>query len=445
MSEGAGMPPVSFAEASRIWLKVGLISFGGPAGQIALMHRILVDERGWLKERQFLTALNYCMLLPGPEAQQLATYAGWLMHGIRGGLVAGTLFVLPGALVLLVLSAIYALYGETGLVAGLFYGVKAAVLAIVVEALLRIARRILKAPPLFAIAAAAFILIFFFAVPFPAIVLGAGLFGYLLGRRYPESFAAGHEAPADASPDGANPSWRRALTLVGVFGLAWFGPLAAIALWTGGESVFLAEGLFFSKMAVVTFGGAYAVLAYVAQQAVENYGWLQPGEMLDGLGLAETTPGPLILVLQFVGFVAAFRHATGFDPLIAGLLGAVITLWVTFVPCFLWIFLGAPYIERIGHNRALGAALSAITAAVVGVVLNLAVWFALHVVFSIVDETAIGPLRLFVPDPASLDPAALALVAIALVAAFRLHFGLLPLLVMMAGLGLGLHLLGFVG
>jgi chromate transporter len=353
--------------------------------------------------------------------------------------------VLPGALVLLALSAIYALYGETGLVAGIFYGIKAAVLAIVVEALLRIARRILKARLLFAVAAAAFILIFFLAVPFPAIVLGAGLLGYIGGRRYPEIFAAGHEAPADAGPGGTNPSWRRALTLLVVFALAWFGPLAAIALWTGGESVFLAEGLFFSKMAVVTFGGAYAVLAYVAQQAVENYGWLQPGEMLDGLGLAETTPGPLILVLQFVGFLAAFRHATGFDPLIAGLLGAAITLWVTFVPCFLWIFLGAPYIERIGHNRALGAALSAITAAVVGVVLNLAVWFALHVVFSSVAETAIGPLRLFVPDLASLDTAALALVAIALVAAFRLHLGLLPLLAMMAGLGLGLHLLGIAG
>jgi len=446
MKELSAKPPVSFAEASRIWLKVGLISFGGPAGQIALMHRILVEERGWLKERQFLTALNYCMLLPGPEAQQLATYSGWLMHGIRGGLTAGTLFVLPGALVLLVLSAIYALYGETGLVAGLFYGVKAAVLAIVVEALLRIARRILKAPLLFAIAAAAFILIFFLAVPFPAIVLGAGLFGYFVGRLYPESLAAsGEDSAVQTGPTGANPSWRRAVTLVGLFGLAWFGPLAAIALWAGRDSVFLVEGLFFSKMAVVTFGGAYAVLAYVAQQAVESYAWLEPGEMLDGLGLAETTPGPLILVLQFVGFVAAFRHATGFDPLIAGLLGAGITLWVTFVPCFLWIFLGAPYIERIGHNRALAAALSAITAAVVGVVLNLAVWFALHVVFSSVAETAIGPLRLFVPDPASLDPAALALALVALIAAFRLHLGLLPLLAMMAGLGLGLHLLGLAG
>ena len=446
MNKGNGHKSVSFAEASRVWLKIGLIGFGGPAGQISLLHRILVEERGWLKERQFLTALNYCMLLPGPEAQQLATYSGWLLHGIRGGLVAGTLFVLPGALVLLVLSAVYALYGETGLVAGLFFGIKAAVLAIVIEALIRIARRILKAPLLFAVAGVAFVLIFFLAVPFPAIVLGAGLFGYAAGQRFPESFAAGgQEMSTDAAPSGADPSWQRALALLLVFGLAWFAPLAAIALWAGTGSVFLAEGLFFSKMAVVTFGGAYAVLAYVAQQAVENYAWLAPGEMLDGLGLAETTPGPLILVLQFVGFLAAYRHAIGIDPLLAGLLGAGLTLWVTFVPCFLWIFLGAPYVERIGSNRALGAALSAITAAVVGVILNLAVWFALHVIFERVAETGLGPLRLFVPELASLNWAALVLALVAMLAAFRFHLGLLPLLAMMAGLGLALHFAGLAG
>lgn len=430
---------MAFAEALGVWARIGLVNFGGPAAQIALMHRVLVEEKGWLGERRFLNALNYCMLLPGPEAQQLATYAGWLLHGVRGGLVAGTLFVLPGAAVLLLLSAVYALYGGTGPVAGLFFGIKAAVLVIVVEALIRLARRILDAWPLRAIAAAAFILIFFFAAPFPAIVLGAGLIGYPAGRRGVAGFAAA--MGQEETRNGTSPpsSWRRAARLVFVFMLVWFAPLLAIGSFGGTQNVFFAEGLFFSKMAVVTFGGAYAVLAYVAQQAVENYGWLAPGEMLDGLGLAETTPGPLILVLQFVGFLAAYRGAVALDPLLAGILGTLLTLWVTFVPCFLWIFLGAPHIERLAGNQALAGALSAITAAVVGVILNLAVWFALHVLFARVTEQFLGPVRLFVPEMASLDLAALALFLMAALAVFRFRLGLVPLIASSAVAGLMLH------
>lgn len=438
---------VSFNDAVRVWAKIGLINFGGPAGQIALMHHILVDEKKWLGERQFLTALNYCMLLPGPEAQQLATYAGWLLHGIRGGLVAGTLFVLPGAVVLMVLSSIYALYGQTALVAGLFFGIKAAVLAIVVEALVRIARRILGAPLLWAIAALAFMFIFFLAVPFPLIVLGAGLAGLLGGRLFPHAFGVAGRTGDEQAPrrNGVAPSWGRALALTAGFAALWFAPLALVAALAGIESAFFAEGLFFSKMAVVTFGGAYAVLAYVAQQAVETYAWLQPGEMLDGLGLAETTPGPLILVLQFVGFLAAFRNPAGLDPLLAGLLGASLTLWVTFVPCFLWIFLGAPHVERIGQRRIFATALSAITAAVVGVILNLAIWFALHVVFASVQETALGPLRLFVPDLASLNVAALGLALAAMIAMFRFHLGLVAVLLAASAAGLALSYAGLTG
>ena len=420
-----GAPPVSLGEATKVWLRVGVLSFGGPAGQIALMHRMLVDERGWLGERQFLNALNYCMLLPGPEAQQLATYAGWRLHDIRGGLIAGTLFVLPGAMVLLALSTIYTLYGQTGLVAGLFYGVKAAVLTVVVEALARIWRRMLHSAAGVVVAALAFAAIFFLQAPFPLIVVAAGVFGYGAGRWRP-GLLGGKSGDPDAGPAvGEGISWRRMAMLIAVFGLLWLAPLAALALLApDGGGVFLAEGLFFSKMAVVTFGGAYAVLAYVAQQAVETYGWLAPGEMLDGLGLAETTPGPLILVLQFVGFLAAFREPMGLSPLLAGGLGAALTLWVTFLPCFLWIFLGAPYVERIGRSRALSGALAAITAAVVGVILNLAVWFSLHVLFERVGEVRFGPARLLVPELASLDYVALAMSVAAALALVRFHFSL---------------------
>ncbi|WP_119420785.1 chromate efflux transporter [Desertibaculum subflavum] len=437
-------PPVSFGEATRLWLKVGLLSFGGPAGQIALMHKLVVEERRWIGETRFLHALNYCMLLPGPEAQQLATYIGWLMHRTWGGIVAGGLFVLPGAIVMLALSTIYATLGEVPLVQAVFFGVKAAVLAVVIEAVLRIGKRALKNAAMYTIAAAAFIGIFFLEVPFPIIVLGAGVVGLIGGRLAPDRFVVikGHgEGDAAAEPmidiPHTHPSAARALAVLAVALVLWLGPV--LVLWTmlGSGDVFTQVGLFFSKMAVVTFGGAYAVLAYVAQQAVETYGWLNPGEMLDGLGLAETTPGPLILVLQFVGYLAAFRAPGALDPLVAGTLGAVLTIWVTFLPSFLWIFLGAPYVERLHGRPVLGAALSAITAAVVGVVLNLAIWFGLHMVFGRVQEVHAAGLRLLVPDWATLDLAALALAVAALIAMLRFKLGMLTVLGAAAALGIG--------
>ncbi|HEX6376243.1 MAG TPA: chromate efflux transporter [Allosphingosinicella sp.] len=428
----ASPAPVSLAEATRVWAKIALLSFGGPAGQIALMHRILVEERRWIGEARFLHALNYCMLLPGPEAQQLATYIGWLMHRTKGGLIAGTLFVLPGMAAIMILSWIYALAGNVGPVAALFFGLKAAVLAIVVEAVRRIGARALKNHVLRGIAAAAFVAIFLFAVPFPLIVLGAAAIGYAGGRAGASAFsgAPGHAAAAegetllgDRIPDHARPSLRWSLLVSAVFLLLWLGPVALLLATLGPDSVYGRIALFFSQMAVVTFGGAYAVLAYVAQQAVETYGWLAPGEMLDGLGMAETTPGPLIMVTQFVGFMGAFRQAGELDPLVAGTLGGLLTTWVTFIPCFLWIFLGAPFAEKLRANRALTAALTAITAAVVGVVLNLALWFAMHSLFRQVDEVQAGPLRFDLPVPASVDLAACGLAAAALAAIFRFRLG----------------------
>jgi chromate transporter len=441
-SRAAAAHPVAFAEAFRVWLKIGLMSFGGPAGQIALMHRVLVEERRWIGEARFLHALNYCMLLPGPEAMQLATYVGWLLHRLKGGLVAGILFVLPGFFVILALSALYAGYREVPAVAAAFYGIKAAVLAVVIEALIRIGRRALTHPLAYALAGAAFIAIFFLSVPFPLIVLGAAALGPVLARLVPGAFAerkrgAGVEEGPPAVVDAliesgraphTRPDARRLLLVTLGFGALWLAPVALLWALLGGGSVFAQIGFFFSKMAVVTFGGAYAVLAYVAQQAVETYGWLGPGEMLDGLGLAETTPGPLILVLEFVGFLAAYREAGALEPMLAGLLGAVLTVWVTFVPCFLWIFAGAPYVEALRGRPALAAALAAITAAVVGVILNLAVWFALHVLFGEVRELDAGPLRLLAPVAASLDPVALILAVAALVALLRFHVGMIPVL-----------------
>ena len=433
---------IPFAEAARVWLKIGLMSFGGPAGQIALMHRVLVEERRWIGEARFLHALYYCMLLPGPEAMQLATYVGWLLHRLKGGLVAGLFFVLPGFFVILALSVLYAGFREVPEVAAAFYGVKAAVLAVVIEALIRIGRRALTHPAAVALAALAFIAIFFLEVPFPIIVLGAAAIGPLAARALPGAFAA--RGVGDASPDGRpavidamieagqashlRPVASRALGYAAAFGALWLIPVLLLTLARGPEATFAEIGVFFSKMAVVTFGGAYAVLAYVAQQAVETYGWLQPGEMLDGLGLAETTPGPLILVLEFVGFMAAFRDPGALHPMLAGVLGAVLTVWVTFVPCFLWIFVGAPYVEAVRGHKALAAALAAITAAVVGVILNLAVWFALHVLFGQIREVRTGGLRLLLPEPASLDPVALALSAAALVALLRFKLGMLSVL-----------------
>jgi chromate transporter len=412
----------TFREALAVWGKIGVLSFGGPAGQIALMHRVLVDERRWISEDRFLHALNFCMLLPGPEAMQLATYVGWRLHGTLGGLAAGLLFVLPGAIVVLGLSILYAYFGRVPIVEAAFVGIKAAVLVIVIEALFRVARRALRRPYDVAIAAAAFIAIFFFAAPFPLIIAAAALAGFAL-RPVPTV-----EQPAlPAAPVPLSRTLQTAALWLGI----WIVPLLLVSALFGRAHVMTDIALFFSKLAVVTFGGAYAVLAYMAQQAVETYGWLSAGEMLDGLGLAETTPGPLILVTEFVGFLAGFRK--GGEPALAfGLIGAAVTLWATFAPCFLWIFTGAPYVERLSANPRLAAALAGVTAAVVGVILNLSLWFAMHVLFSNVAAVWHGPLRLWEPELASLNIEALLLSGLAALLLLRLHFGVVSTLALTA-------------
>jgi chromate transporter len=448
MPPSPGSTRVPFGEALRVWAKIGCLSFGGPAGQIALMHEELVEKRKWIDEQRFLHALNYCMLLPGPEAQQLATYIGWLMHRTRGGLAAGLLFVLPGFVMMLGLSALYAGFGEVPAIAALFFGLKAAVFAVVVEAVLRIGKRALKSRLLVALAAIAFVAIFFFEVPFPLVVLAAGLLGFSGARVWPAAFPELPKAEANADPlteidrmaaagelAHTKPSVARAVRVLAVCGVVWVLPVLVLAVAFGRDSVFVQEGVFCSKTALVTFGGAYAVRADVAQRAVDDFAWLRPGEMLDGLGLAETTPGPLILVLQFVGFLAAHRNPGTLSPMLAGLVGATTTVWVTFAPCFLWIFLGAPYIEALRGHRSLAAALSAITAAVVGVILNLSLWFGLHLVFRRIEERHVGPLRLFVPDLGSLDAPALALAMLAMLALLRFKLGLAKTLAGIAVLG----------
>ncbi len=439
----------TFRQAAKLWARIGLLSFGGPAGQIALMHKELVEERRWIGEQRFLHALNYCMLLPGPEAQQLAIYIGWLLHRTAGGLVAGILFVLPGALVMLSLSIFYMLYNDAPVIEALFFGIKAAVLAVVVEAVIRIGKRALKNRVMVAIAVIAFLAIYIAKVPFPLIILFAGLTGWIGNRLAPALFSGAAPGKGDA-PDvrGAvdlmfergelahtRPTKWHAPRTIAIWLPIWLGPVVLIWGLTGSSSVWSQIGGFFSLMAVVTFGGAYAALSYVAQAAVTSFGWLAPGEMVDGLGLAETTPGPLILVLQFVGFVAAYRHAGAMGPLVAGSLGALLTLWVTFVPCFFWIFLGAPYIEALRGNKALSAALSAITAAVVGVVMNLALWFALHVVFGAVRVVGLG---MEVPVLSSLDWRAALLASAAMVVMLKLKVGMLPTLAGSALAGLAL-------
>ncbi|MFN2646267.1 MAG: chromate efflux transporter [Burkholderiales bacterium] len=419
---------IPFAEALRFWLKLGFISFGGPAGQIAIMHRVLVDEKKWIEESRFLHALNFCVLLPGPEATKLATYVGWLLHGTRGGLAAGILFVLPGALVMLGLSILYALGRGIPVVESALFGIKAAVLVIVIEALIRIGRRALKTRFLIGVAAAAFIGIHFFAVPFPLIVLGAALVGFYVTPR---------AAPAASTPLPGR--WRHAALALGSGVALWWIPVAAVALVLGARHVLVEIGLFFSKLAVVSFGGAYALLAYMAQQAVENYHWMSAPEMVDGLGLAETTPGPLILVTQFVGFLGAYRDPAPFAPLAAGVLGAAMTTWVTFVPPIMLIFAAAPFVEELRGNARLSGALAAITAAVVGVILNLTVWFALHVLFGEVHESHAGALRWYAFDPLALDLKVAALAALAALLAFRLHRGLVELVLVMAALGIALR------
>jgi chromate transporter len=451
---------ISFREALRVWAKVAALSFGGPAGQIAVMHRILVEQKKWIGEARFLHALNYCMLLPGPEAQQLAIYIGWLLHKTKGGLVAGSLFVLPGFVSIMVLSWIYAAYGNVGIVQALFFGLKAAVLAIVLEAVVRIGRRALKNNVMRAIAAAAFVAIFFYSVPFPIIILAAGVIGFLgshLGRSEfsvggghggaggkvlaDADSALGEELPAHARPTAA---W--SLKIGGIFLVLWLAPVAILLLTLGTGNVFSQIAVFFSKMAVVTFGGAYAVLAYVAQEAVETYHWLKPGEMLDGLGMAETTPGPLIMVLQFVGFMGAFRDPNGLPPLLAGTLGGILATWVTFTPCFLWIFVGAPFVEVLRGNKALSAALATITAAVVGVVLNLAVWFALHVLFADQRPTQWLGIHVDVPVLSSINVPSLVLTLGAMAAVFRFKIGMIQVLLACSAIGVVYYLVtGTVG
>ncbi len=435
-------PVVAFREAWGVWARVAALSFGGPAGQIAVMQRILVDEKRWVSEERFLHALNYCMLLPGPEAQQLATYVGWLLHRARGGLVAGLLFVLPGFVSILALSVLYAELGDTAVVAAIFFGLKPAVLAIVVEALIRLGRRALRSTAKVLIAAAALTSIFVFEVPFPWIVVGAGAIGWLggawrvLGLSSPDRAASGADPATSDAAAAERPALGRSVRVALLWLAVWWAPVLALWALLGAESVYVREGLFFSKASVVTFGGAYAVLAYIAQRAVEDFGWLAPGEMLDGLGMAETTPGPLIQVVQFVGFMGAYRNPGALEPIVAGVLGSVVTTWVTFAPCFLWIFLGAPYIEWLRGRKALSNALSAVTAAVVGVILNLALWFALHTLFSQVEEVSMGPARWLVPVWESVDPGALLIAVAAFVAIFGLRWGMLRTL--LAGIVAGL-------
>lgn len=428
-TSNGGISHPTFGQSIRVWARIGCLSFGGPAGQIALMHREIVEQRKWLTEDEFLNALNFCMLLPGPEAMQLATYAGWRQHGVAGGLMAGLLFVIPGALVVLALSMAYLLLGDLTLVQTAFIGIKAAVLVIVIEALLKISRRALKRPAFWLIAAAGFIAIFVFALPFPLIVLAAAIAGYLL--------ADGKAVPAPADGGG---SVRLSATLktCAAWLVLWLAPLAVLWVLLGGSHVLVQIGLFFSKLAIVTFGGAYAVLAYMAQAAVETHGWLGPGEMLDGLGLAETTPGPLILVTEFVGFVAAAR-ADGGVAILAGMAGAAVALWMTFAPCFLWVLAGAPYVERIGRSPRLRAALQGITAAVVGVILNLSVWFALHVMVPGISESHEGWVRAWIFPATGVDLVAVALAGIAALSLFAMKQGVLRTLALCMALALLWH------
>ena len=429
-SSGTAAAQPSFSEAFRTWIKVALLSFGGPAAQIAVMHRILVEEKKWVSESRFLHALNYCMLLPGPEAQQLATYIGWLLHRTPGGLAAGLLFILPGMISILVLSTVYAVYQGTFVIDSFFFGLKAAVLAVVIEAVIRIGKKALKNETMMGIAAMAFIALFFFAVPFPAVILTAGFLGLFGGIFFEKKFLVikPHDAEEDNLVQHTRPSIAHALRVLSVWLPLWAAPVLLAWFFFGRDHVLTREGLFFSRAAMVTFGGAYSVLAYVAQEAVHTLHWLQPGEMLDGLGMAETTPGPLIMVLQFVGFMGAYRHPEPFSPLGAAVLGALMTTWSTFAPCFLWIFLGAPYIEHLRGNKRLSCALSAITAAVVGVILNLAIWFFLHVIFGNIQETRILGMRWYVPDLQTLSPVSLAIAAAALVAMVKFKKGMIPVL-----------------
>lgn len=438
-------PPPSFSAVTRadafwVWLRVAALSFGGPAAQISVMHRIIVEEKKWISEAKFLHALNYCMLLPGPEAQQLATYLGWLMHRTVGGLVAGLLFIAPGFLAILALSIIYLEFSQATWFNAVFFGLKAAVLAVVIEAVTRLSRRALTSRVLLVVATCAFVGMFFLDIPFPIIILGAGLMGAGLGVVRPQWLGAKlNSTPvehADAAHASAQPKAVRTLATASLWLLIWLTPIAVCWLWLGPLHVFTTMGTFFGQAALVTFGGAYSVLAYVAQQAVESFGWLSPAEMLDGLAMAETTPGPLIMVLQFVGFLAAARAETGLTPLVAGVVGSGLTVWVTFAPSFLWIFVGAPYVEALQGVRWLNTALTFITAAVVGVIAKLAVWFGGHVLFANVGEHELGPLHIMWPEVGTFDVAAGAITLGSCLALLRLRWGVGPTLAVAAAIGL---------
>lgn len=436
-----------------MWGYIGLNSFGGPAGQIAVMHREIVERRHWVSERRFLHALNYCMILPGPEAQQLATYLGWLMHGRRGAVIAGLLFIIPGFVAMMALSVIYALYGSVGWVAGLLFGLQAAVVAIVIEAVIRIGRRTLRSPALLAIAGASFIALSFLTVPFPVVIIVAALLGWLLGRIRPDWLPAGGPGSSATVDEPTarlrdehridRATARRALSAAAVCAVLWLVPVAALLLALGPDNVFSQQAVLFSKSAVLTFGGAYAVLGYITYEAVTTYGWISSQDMITGLGLAETTPGPLIMVVQFVGFLAAYDNPGTLPPLLAGVLGATLAVWVTFVPCFLFIFLGAPYVERLRNNQAITHALTAVGAAVAGVVVNLALWFALHTAFGVVEVRTWGPVTFQVPSLGTVDGAAVAIGVLAGILVFRFRLGTLRTLAVCAAIGGAIALLGW--
>jgi chromate transporter len=441
---------ISLREAFWVWVKIAINSFGGPAGQISVMHRVLVEEKKWISENRFLYALNYCMFLPGPEAQQLAIYIGWLLHRVKGGLTAGILFVLPGLVSITGLSMLYASFQNVGYVQALFYGLKPAVMAVVVEAVIRIGKRALKNNYMIVISVISFISIFFLNIPFPLIIFGAALVGFIGGKFWPDRFQVIRGQVADSDSRTAisddqispiKPTLRRAIQVTSIALVAWGGPIVALIAILGSEHVLVRESIFFSQTSVVTFGGAYAVLAYVSQQAVEVFGWLQPGEMLDGLGMAETTPGPLVSVLNFVGFLGAYRNPAPFGAIAAGTLGALVVAWVTYVPCFLWIFLGAPYMERLRGNAILSSALSGITAAVVGVILNLALWFSIHTLFGVVDEINWNGLRLLIPDFGTLDVASFIIAIGAFVALLRFKLNMMLVLFGSALVGLVYYML----
>jgi chromate transporter len=440
---------VPFRTATRAWFAISLRTFGGPAGQIAVMHRELVDDRRWIGEQRFLHALSYCTLIPGPEAQQLAIYLGWLLNGTVGGLVAGGLFVLPGYVALMALSAVYAQWGATVAVTAVFAGLGPAVLAIVSQAVWRIGSRTLTDRLLLAIAVGAFTALFVFDLAFPIVIVSAGVAGFVAGRIRPERFTPAAPDESDTRPapliaddalHGERPSLARAARILTIGLCLWAAPLLVVAATVGRSHTLVDEGLFFSGTAVVTFGGAYAVLSFVAQRAVNVYHWLLPGEMVNGLALAETTPGPLIMVVQFVGFLGAFRDPGSLNPWIAGVLGATLVVWVTFVPCFLFVFLGAPHIEGLRSNRQLSAALSGITAAVVGVIANLALFFGTHSLFAGTRIHEWGPMHLTAPVWSTVSPRALTVAALAFLLVFRFKVSVLRVLGVCAAAGSGLYL-----